>query len=95
MPAARKPASPDRPHVALRPVTVENPYFSRAHSADKSNPATIPAVVNLRESAITLLAARGKLDPAQVAAATRFRALWEASGLFDYGQGRCGRWAAA
>jgi hypothetical protein len=64
----------------LRPTTVDNPFYSRAHPVDASNPRTIPAIINTRESAITTLATRGKLDAAQVAAATRFRALWEAMG---------------
>jgi hypothetical protein len=50
------------PHQKLRPTTVANPFYSRAHPADASNPATIPAVVNIRESAETTLAARGKLE---------------------------------
>lgn len=64
----------------LRPTLVENPYFSRAHPADSKNPRSIPAMVNVRESAITTLASRGVLDAAQVAAADRFRALFEAMG---------------
>lgn len=48
-------------------------------------------MVNVRESAITTLASRGVLDAAQVAAADRFRALFEAmggkgAGAFDYGR---------
>ncbi|WP_315857752.1 hypothetical protein [Rhizobium leguminosarum] len=37
-------------------------------------------MMNIRESVITTLAARGVLDAAQVAAATHFRALWESMG---------------
>ncbi|MER9222995.1 hypothetical protein NKI48_29700 [Mesorhizobium sp. M0644] len=66
------------PQARLRAVSVPNPFYSRAHPADGSNPRTIPAIVNVRESAVTTLAARGQLDAAQVAAADRFRALWEA-----------------
>lgn len=62
----------------LRVTEVPNPYYSRAHLTDATNPRTIPAVINIRESAITTMAARGVLDAAQVAAATRFRGLWEA-----------------
>ena len=47
----------------LRAVTVENPWFSRAHPVDASNTRQITAVVNIRESDPTL-AVRGKLDPA-------------------------------
>ncbi|PAQ01118.1 MAG: hypothetical protein E5Y88_16080 [Mesorhizobium sp.] len=64
----------------LRPAPVPNPFYSPAHREDASNPRTIAAAVNVRESAITTLAVRGALDAAQVAAAERFRALWEAMG---------------
>ncbi|MDV4163092.1 hypothetical protein R1538_18380 [Rhizobium leguminosarum] len=75
----------------LRVTEVPNPYYSRAHLTDATNPRTIPAVINVRESAITTLATRGVLDPAQVAAADRFRRLWEAiggkgAGAIDYGK---------
>jgi hypothetical protein len=75
----------------LRLTEVPNPYFNRAHRADATSPRTIPAVVNVRESAVTILAARGVLDPAQVAAADRFRGLFEAmggkgAGAIDYGR---------
>ncbi|MBB5536831.1 hypothetical protein GGD55_003542 [Rhizobium giardinii] len=72
-------------------MTVENPFYSRAHAGDPTNPKHINAVVNIRESAITMLASRNKIDAAQVAAATKFRALWEAMGgkgasAIDYGR---------
>ncbi|WFU88756.1 DUF6456 domain-containing protein [Rhizobium sp. CC1099] len=75
----------------LRPTLVENPYYSRAHPAGSTNPRTIPVVINIRESAITTLASRSVLDAAQVAAANKFRALWEAMGgkgasAIDYGR---------
>jgi hypothetical protein len=94
MPATSK-AKPRRPvadpHRTLRAVTVDNPYFSRAHAGAATNPRTIPAVVNIRESAITMLASRNRIDAAQVAAATKFRALFEAMGgkgasAIDYGR---------
>ncbi|TBB46292.1 hypothetical protein ELH49_20660 [Rhizobium ruizarguesonis] len=77
--------------LKLRVTDVPNPYYSLAHPTDAANPSTIPAVINVRESAITTMAARGVLDAAQVAAATRFRALWEAiggkgAGAVDYGR---------
>ena len=40
----------------------------------------IPAIVNVRESAITMLASRKKLDLAQVEATNHFRKLYEALG---------------
>ncbi|MBB2699177.1 UNVERIFIED_ORG: hypothetical protein GGE63_004287 [Rhizobium esperanzae] len=46
-------------------------------------------IVNIKESAITMLASRGRIDAAQLAAATRFRAMWEAmcrsTRAIDYG----------
>lgn len=68
------------PQQKLRATTVDNPFFSRAHPADASNPPAIPVVINTRESAITMLASRGKLDAAQVKAADHFRKLWETMG---------------
>ncbi|MGR9055500.1 hypothetical protein ACU8NH_06230 [Rhizobium leguminosarum] len=79
------------PKPKLHPTLIENPYFSRAHPAGATNPRDVVAMMNVRESAITTMAARGVLDAAQVAAATRFRALWEAlggkgAGAIDYGK---------
>jgi hypothetical protein len=71
-------ASPSQTRV--RPVTIDNPYFARGHPISASNPREIPAIVNVHESAIVTLAARGKLDAAQVKAADHFRKLWEALG---------------
>jgi hypothetical protein len=78
-------------HRALRAVVVENPFYSRAHAGTAGNPRHIDAVVNIRESAITMLASRGRINAAQVAAANKFRALWEAMGgkgasAIDYGR---------
>jgi hypothetical protein len=79
------------PHRSLRVIAVDNPYYSRAHAGAATNPRYIDAVVNVRESAITTLASRGRIDPAQEAAANKFRALWEAVGgkgasAIDYGR---------
>ncbi|MFT2210702.1 hypothetical protein ACLJYM_02315 [Rhizobium giardinii] len=80
MPASskRKPAAD--PHRTLRAVVVDNPFYSRDHVGDPTNPRKISAVVNIRESAVTMLASRGRIDAAQVAAASKFRALWETMG---------------
>ncbi len=71
-------------------MTVANPYYSPAHDGEASNPRTVPAIINLKESAITMLASRGRIDAAQLTAATRFRALWEAmcrsTRAIDYGR---------
>lgn len=61
-------------------MDVDNPLYSRAHHASRGNPVKIKAAVNVRESPIGLLAARGIINIAQVRAATRFRSLWEMLG---------------
>lgn len=77
----------------IEPVTrtalVENPNWSRAHDGDKSNPRFVKVEVNPKESGVSALAARGVINASQVAAADRFRALWEAlggsgAGAMDY-----------
>lgn len=60
---------------------VDNPDFSRDHAeAYAGNYRKIDALVNVQESAIGVLTARGYLHPAQVRAADRFRQLWEMAG---------------
>lgn len=82
---------PHDPHRSLRGVVVDNPFYSRAHSGTAGNPKQISAVINTRQSAVTMLYSRGRLDPAQLAAANRFGALWETmggkgAGAIDYGK---------
>ncbi|MGO6704704.1 hypothetical protein [Rhizobium ruizarguesonis] len=90
MPAPSKRTPSSDPHRSLRAVTIPNPYYSPAHDDEAGNPRTVPAIVNIRESAVTMLASRGRIDAAQLAAATRFRALWEAMSrstrAIDYGR---------
>lgn len=60
---------------------VDNPDFSRDHvESYAGNFRKIDALVNVKESAIGVLTARGYLHPAQVQAADRFRKLWEQAG---------------
>lgn len=73
----------------LMPVEVDNPLYSREHDGDRTNPRRTGAFVNIRESAITLLAAKGVLNASQTAAAVKFRQLWErmggaGAGAMDY-----------
>lgn len=68
---------------------VDNPLYSRDHDGDRTNPRRIVAVVNMRESAIVLLQAKGVLDDAQFKAAEHFRRQWErlggsGAGAMDY-----------
>lgn len=64
-PSKRKPSTD--PHRSLRAVTVANPFYSRAHDGDATNPRTIQAVVNIKESAAVMLYSRGRQDDAQFA----------------------------
>lgn len=73
----------------VRMVEVPNPHFSRAHGETPGNPKNIWASMNLRESPIAMMAAKGHLEKHQIEAAVKFRRLWEAlggagAGSFDY-----------
>lgn len=61
-------------------VKKENPLWSRDHDGSRTNVRYVDMPVNIRESAITALAARGAIDEGQAAAADRFRQAWEALG---------------
>lgn len=80
------------PRVTLRQIEVDNPYFQPEHKESPSNPKRSDAVVNIRESAIETMFARGVIDQAQKKAADKFRAFWEAMGgkesSMDYTQDR-------
>jgi hypothetical protein len=78
-----------KPKEKLETAFVDNPYYSKVHDGETANPVKIKAKINIRESAIATLAARKHINDAQLAAANRFRALWEAmggagAGSFDY-----------
>jgi len=64
----------------LRAKEVANPVYMPAHDGEKWNPRKVPALVNVRESAVASLEARGQLDECQVKTADAFRAYWEATG---------------
>lgn len=76
-------------HSEVSVMEIPNPHYSKAHAGLAGNPKTITAAVNLRESPIAMMAAKGHLEPHQVEAAIKFRRLWEAlggsgAGSFDY-----------
>lgn len=76
-------------HIEIGTAEIQNPEWSRAHDGAKANVRYIHQPINIRESAITTLAAKGVIDEAQTAAADRFRALWErmggaGAGALDY-----------
>jgi len=72
--------------MVLTVTLVENPAWRPDLDGERAFPRKVPALVNVRESAIATLAARkdrhGRplIDAAQVAAADRVRRLWEALG---------------
>lgn len=75
------PAIEARPHLDLRPTKLDNPGYSRDHAEGKlGNVRVIDGMINVRESGIATLAAKGLLDMSQVAAADKFRQLWETMG---------------
>lgn len=76
-------------HIEIGMSTIENPNWSRDHDGDRTNVRFVQQPINIRESAITTLAAKGAIDKAQTAAADRFRAAWErmggsGAGALDY-----------
>lgn len=56
---------------------IENPLWATRFYNDTVTPRWIPAMMNFKESAISLLASKGVLVAHQVAAADRFRQLYE------------------
>lgn len=74
-----KPTARDR---AFEIVTrdVDNPYFAPEHPVSRSNPRQTAATINVKESAVETMFARGVLDMSQKRAADRFRQTWEAMG---------------
>lgn len=75
-----KPKPVGRPHLEIIERDIENPMWSRSYDGVKSNPRYIRGQVNTLESPISYLASKGALNPAQVAAADRFRRMFEKVG---------------
>ncbi|MBZ9894230.1 hypothetical protein LB545_07715 [Mesorhizobium sp. BR1-1-6] len=76
-------------HIEIGSAIIENPNWSRDHDGDKTNVRYVSQPINIRESAITTLAAKGVINAGQAAAAVRFRAAWErmggaGAGALDY-----------
>jgi hypothetical protein len=76
-------------HAKIKVVEIDNPHFSAVHAGSPGNPKTITAAMNLRESPVALMAAKGHLEMHHVQAANKFRKLWErlggsGAGSFDY-----------
>lgn len=76
-------------HSKVKLIEIDNPHYSKAHAGAVGNPKTITAAMNLRESPIAMMAAKGHIEPHQLQAADKFRRLWESlggsgAGSFDY-----------
>jgi hypothetical protein len=76
-------------HSDIAIVEIDNPHYSKVHEGARGNPKSTTAAMNLRESPIAMMAAKGHLEPHQLQAANKFRRLWEAlggagAGSFDY-----------
>lgn len=76
-------------HIEIGVAEIENPNWSRDHAGDRTNVRYVQQPINIRESAITTLAAKKVIDKGQAAAADRFRAAWErmggaGAGALDY-----------
>jgi len=89
--AKRKTAEFQSDHIQVGSLKVDNPYWSRDHDGKLPQSRYIGAAVNLRESAIVALKARGAIDDGQYQAAEKFCRLYEAMGgtgarAIDYGR---------
>lgn len=74
----RKPSMPKiAGHIEPRVVEVDNPQWRPDLDGEKAFPRRVSATINVRESAVETLYARGHLDKIQKMAADRFRRLWE------------------
>jgi hypothetical protein len=76
-------------HSELAIVEIENPHYSKVHAGATGNPKTTSAAMNLRESPIAMMAAKGHIAVHQLQAANEFRRAWESlggsgAGSFDY-----------
>jgi len=61
-------------------MEVDNPFYSRAHDGDKTNPRTITVCYNPRESYAGMLYARKVITEAENRAANRIRQAYEGIG---------------
>lgn len=93
--AAKKKRKPKDPltygKIELQPAFVDNPDWRPDLEGEKGFPRKVRAQVNIRESAVSTLAARKLIDEAQAEAAVRFRRHWESTGgagakAIDYSQ---------
>lgn len=79
--AKRKPRMKPKPIDDGTVATmVDNPYFSGAHAEGASNPRKTMARLSMRESPVVWMHCHGRIDDAQLQAASRFRGLYERTG---------------
>lgn len=67
-------------HIELATAQVQNPDWRPEREGERAFPRQVSAAINVKESSIATLAHKGLIDPAQTAAADRFRRLFEAAG---------------
>ncbi|WP_206615943.1 hypothetical protein [Rhizobium sp. WSM1325] len=51
-----------KPKIKVEKVTIDNPFYSKAHQGIEANPVKIQAQMNIRESAVVTLAARKQIN---------------------------------
>lgn len=69
-----------QPKQTISVAEVDNPHFAPDHKVSRSNPVKIKAQINITESPLGLLAAKGLLTAAQLRAGSYFRSLYETLG---------------
>ena len=69
-----------RREIELVPREVADPHFDPAYSPSRE-PDTVTVMVNVRESSIAQMQARGQIDDAQKVAADRLRGVFERAGF--------------
>ena len=78
--AKRRSAEFQSQHIEIGSIEVDNPYWSRDHDGKLPQTRYVDAPVNMRESAIVALRAKGAIDDGQYQAAEKFCRLYEAMG---------------
>ena len=68
---------PSSHHLQCHVVEVDNPGHNPAHPEALGNPRTVRATVNMAESVAAHWHHKRLIDDAQMAAASRFRQIWE------------------
>lgn len=67
-------------HIELSSQSVDNPDWRPEREGERAFPRKVAMAVNIRESSIATLAHKELIDPAQTAAADKFRRFFEMAG---------------